>query len=478
MSKVLVMRLTLPNCFNRRPPYPLLICALFFLLLYLSGCVVGPDYEPPEIETPSAYINETGVDASPPMYGWRDLFGSPELNELLDIAEANNHDLKAAWQAVLVSRAILGRSRSDNIPDLDAGIGGNYFKNSNALSSSGVGSSGERYDADITARWEIDLFGSIRRSIQAAEANLDAQEALYQDLMFTLQADVALHYFQINSLQAEIELLERSRDTRRQSLELIEERFNTGTISELRVAQTTSLAANAESRLYATLRRQNSLIYSLATLLGETPATFDYQPKALETEPPLVPAGLPGELLTRRPDIRRAERLLAAANEQVGVAVASYFPSINLSGTLGRAANDWDELFDSNARYKNFRPTASVPIFLGGRLRAEEDRARAQYEQRLQQYKQTVIEAVTEVEDILQSLNLLNAQIEAIALSVESSNVARRISILQYERGLSDFITALDAERTALNAEQQLVQLKRSQFLDTIDLVRALGGAW
>ena len=236
---------------------------------------------------------------------------------------------------------------------MDAGFSGETFERSDALSGTGRGDAGDRFDADGRASWELDLFGQVRRSVEAARANYEAEEVLYSDLMFTLQADVALHYFQINSLQSEIELLERSQETRAESLKLIEQRRRAGTVSELAVAQTASLLATAEARLFAAERIQNSLLYSLAALLGETPATFSYQPEALESAPPAIPAGLPGELLARRPDIRRSERLLAETNALVGVAKAGYFPRITLSGTLGFAVRDWDDMFESISRFES-----------------------------------------------------------------------------------------------------------------------------
>lgn len=243
--------------------------------LFSSGCVMGLDYERPEVDTPGAFQN-SDLTTAPPMGGWRNLFQIQELDRLLSQAEENNHTLRAAWQSVLASRATLRRFRSEALPQVDAGLRAEYFNNSEALVFR-QGDSGERYEADLQVNWELDLFGRIRRSVQAADATADAQEALYLDLLFTLQADIAQHYFQINSLQAEIELLERSRQTRQESLELIQQRFRTGTVSELAVAQTTSLLANAESRLFATVRVQTSLIYSLAALLGETPSTFSFE---------------------------------------------------------------------------------------------------------------------------------------------------------------------------------------------------------
>ena len=446
-------------------------------LFLMSACTVGSDYERPDVDTPGQFVNSQQTSPQARV-DWRELFDSAELSQLLNRAEANNRNLKAAWQSVLASQAVLSRFRADQRPQADAGLGVDFFNNSEALSFSGQVRSGERYNADVRVGWELDLFGRIRRSIQAASADAEAQEALYRDLLFTLQADVARHYFEIHSLQAEIDLLERSKQTRQESLDLIQRRFRAGTVSELDVAQTTTLLANAESRLFAAIRIQNSLVYSLAALLGETPSSFSLKPFPLTDLPPSVPEGLPADLLERRPDIRRAERQLAADSERIGVAKASFFPSLTLSGTAGFASRDWDELFNSSAAFDSINPGISIPIFEGGRLRANEALALANYNESLERYQQGVIEAVTEVEDFLQSIQLLESQRQAIERSVTASNQAREISMLQYQRGVSDFITALDAERTALDAEQQFVQVKRAQYIATINLIRALGGVW
>ncbi len=446
--------------------------------MLFHGCMVGPDYQDPQMETPESFINASPVGASMPVDGWRGLFDSPELNTLIERAEVNNLNLQAAWQSVIASRTALRRVRSDILPSLNGGLRADFSESSGALSSTGVGSSSQRFDADLVANWEIDLFGRIRRSINATEASIEAQEALYQDLMFNIQADIAQLYFRINLLEAEVQVLEKSLETRSQSLALVRERFSAGTVSELAVVRTESLLANAQSRLLSVRRVQNSLIYSLALLLGETPSSFNFEPHAYDGSPPKIPSSIPSDLLQRRPDIRFAERALAEANERVGVAKASFFPSITLRGTIGQASRDWDELFDSNAQLESIRPGISIPIFQGGNLRANKEQAIALYERRYILYKQSVISAVTEVEDLLQSVRLIESQEEAILRVVESSRRAREISLFQFERGISDFINALDAERSALDAEQQYVQVKRAYFEDTIDLIRALGGAW
>ncbi len=434
----------------------------------------------PELEAPDQFLNADALSsrAANPAREWISFFESETLRDLLEAAQSRNHDLKAAYHSVQSARAITRQFRSDARPQIDGSLSGNSFSESAAISSDGISDDGERFDAALSASWELDLFGRIRKSIRSAAANASAQEALYREIMFTLQADVAQLYFRVNSLQSEIELLEKSRDTRQESLKLVKERFATGTVSELDVAQSETLLATAESRLFELQRIQNSLSYALAVLVGETPSTFEFSPEPLTQTPPTIPNGLPGELLTRRPDVQQAEYLLAAASEQVGLAKTSFFPQVSLSGTIGYAAFNWDELFKPSSYLESIGAQGSVPFFRGGALRARLAQNQALYEQRLEEFKQVAIEAITEVDDLLQSTRLLRMQSDSLSQAVNAAQRAREISALQYERGLVDFITALDAERTALDIEQQFVQVQRSQFVNTVNLLRALGGSW
>lgn len=449
-------------------------------LVLLSGCATLSSPPVPKLDTPDKFLNSDphSEARSNPTSEWLSFFNSKTLSELLEAAQSRNHNLKAAYQSVQSARAVTRQFRSEGWPQIDGSLRANSFSESAAISPDGVSDDGERFDAALSAGWELDLFGRIRKSIRSAEANTKAQEALYYEIMFTLQADVAQFYFQVNSLQSEIELLEQSRDTRRQSLKLVKERFATGTVSELDVAQSETLLATAEARLFELIRIQNSYIYALGVLVGETPASFAFNPEPLAQSLPHIPVGLPGELLTRRPDVKQAEYLLTAASEQVGIAKTSFFPQISLSGAIGYAAYDWDALFKPSSYLEDLGGQGSLPFFRGGRLRARLAQNRALYEQRLEEYKQVAIEAIAEVDDLLQSTRLLALQSDSLSQAVRAAQKAREISSIQYERGLVDFITALDAERTALDIEQQFVQVQRSQFLNTVNLLRALGGSW
>jgi len=448
------------------------------VLLFLSSCATVPSPPIPELESPEQFLNADSDTRNVSANEWLSFFESEALSELIATAQSRNHNLKAAYYSVQSARAFTRQVRSGQWPQINGDLNAASFSESAAISPDGISDDGERYDARLFAGWELDLFGRIRKSILAAKANAAAQEALYDDIMFTLHADVAQLFFQVNSLQSEIELLEQSKNTRSQSLELVKERFATGTVSELDVAQAQTLLATAEARLYELQRFQNSLVYALAVLVGETPATFVFNPEPLNQSLPKIPAGLPSELLMRRPDVRQAEQLLAAASEQVGIAKTSFFPRISLSGVIGYAGFNWDELFKPSSVFENLAANGSMPLFQGGRLRTMLAQDKAAFEQQLELYKQVAIEAITEVDDLLQSTRLLESQSNSLGQAVEAAQKAREISSIQYERGLVDFITALDAERTALDIEQQYVQVQRTQFTNTVNLLRALGGSW
>ncbi len=463
---------------SRKAPSSCLLAAIAGALL--SGCAATQSPPLPEFESPPSFLNADATgDGEPRIHtAWAQHFDSEGLSELLLSAQSNNHSVSAAFHALQSSRAIVRQSRSELWPEIDGSASARRLSESATLSPNGVSDDIDRYDASLSAAWEIDLFGRIRKSVRADQANAAAQAALYEDIMLAVQADVVQSYFQINSFQSEIEILERSRETRRQSLELVEKRFDAGTVSELDVAQSQTLFAIAEARLFDLQRIQNSLIYGLAVLLGETPATFAFEPQPIEFAYEPTPAGLPSQLLARRPDVRQAEQRLAVASEEVGIAKVDFLPRISLSGAIGYAAYNWDALFKPASAFEELGAQGGASFFQAGGRRARLAQRQATFEQRLDEYKQIAIEAIAEVDDLLQSNRLLDARSKALQDAVGGARRAREISAVQYEKGVVDFIAFLDAERTALDIEQQFAQAQRTQIVNTVNLMRALGGPW
>ena len=322
------------------------------------------------------------------------------------------------------------------------------------------------------------MFGRARNTVRAARADAEAEAALYQDLLLTLQADVAVRYFTAASLQSELEIVHRTVETRRESVELVKERFDAGTVTELDLAQAESLLATAEAETHALQRAQNSNLYALALLVGETPATFRFEPKALQAKAPSVAPGLAANLLSRRPDVRRAEQTLAAASSRVASSRAAFFPSLSLNAVLGQTSTEWGRLFDEQNAFELISGTAALPIFQGGRNRSNVQQAQATYQAAWHQLKQTALEAISEVEDQLQTIRLIRAEREALTRSFDALERARQVAQVQYENGVLDFFAVLDAERSALQTEQDLAQLRGEELISTVTLIRALGGSW
>lgn len=449
----------------------------------LSGCVTKPPPVETDFEAPSRFLNESAGDSAglpepaAAVESWWQVFESERLDRLVRQAEESNQNLLAAFQSVEQARAIVRGVRADYWPQVDASLSGEARDPSASLGGD-FDRSDESYEAGIFVGWEVDLFGRVRYSARAAVADAEAQAELYQDLLLTLQADVATLYFEVALLETELEIVQRSVETRRESADLVGRRFEAGTVTELDVAQAEALLASAEAEAHALRRAQNSRLYALAVLVGETPATFDFQPQPLQAAVPVVTPGIPAGLLARRPDVREAEQSLSAASSRIAVSKASFFPRLSLNAALGQASTDWDSLFDDDNAFSLIGGAAGLPLFQGGRLRADLQRAKANYQAAWHRFKQTALEAIAEVEDQLQSLLLLSAEREALARSFNAYERARQVSLAQYESGVLDFFALLDAERSALQAEQQLAQLRGQELISTVNLIRALGGTW
>ena len=330
----------------------------------------------------------------------------------------------------------------------------------------------------FTLGWEIDLFGRIRHTTDAAGAEAEVARADFDALLLLLEAEAVSTYLSIRALDLEQDVVERSVEIQRSSAQLVQRRFELGAVSELDAARADSLLASSEADLIALRSARARAQYALAVLVGEAATDFQLEDAPLAGAAPEVPAGLPSELLRARPDLRRSERLLAAANARIGIATAAFYPSFSLTGNAGWQATESSDLFDSEARIWAIRPQLYLPLFQGGRNRANLDRARARYEEVLEQYQNTVLVALAEVESALATQRFLETQAEAQQRAVEAALRARDVSLAQYDVGTIDHLGVLDAERTALEAQRTEARLRGERFLNTVQLIRALGGRW
>ncbi|HZG20489.1 MAG TPA: efflux transporter outer membrane subunit [Herbaspirillum sp.] len=474
--------------------------ALLATLLVLAGCSVAPTYERPSVDTPAAFkeaapITQTGENgsqwkAAQPAEDiargeWWKIFGDDQLNALEDRAQQANQDLKAAAARLGQARALTRDARSGYFPQIDAGLGATRQRPSPAsqgLPADANTQPNTLYRAQLGVSYEVDLFGRVASTVDAATADAQRSEALFHSVLLALQADVAQQYFQVRELDAAAELYRGTVDLRQESLRLVQRRFDEGDISEVDVARARAELASAQSEALGIARQRATAEHALAILLGRTPAEFALPPQPLKRLAISVPAGLPSALLERRPDIAAAERAMAAANARVGVAKSAFFPALNLTGGLGYESAQLGDLFNWSSRTFLLGPLVgtalTMPIFDGGRRQAGVDRARASYEEQVATYRGTVLNAFREVEDNLANLRILDDQNRAQDEAVAASSRAARLSHTQYREGAVSYFNVIDADRTVLQLQRASVTLDGERARSTVNLIRALGGGW
>jgi multidrug efflux system outer membrane protein len=330
--------------------------------------------------------------------------------------------------------------------------------------------------------YEIYLWGRVRRSFESARAEASASAATYYNILLTLESDVAQNYFLLRSLDAEIGTVTSTVGLRKEQVQLVRSRFEGGIGNELDVARAETELATTEAEAASLAKRRAELENALAILVGANPAVFKLA--ALETNagwnplPPAIPAGLPGELLERRPDVATAERELASANARIGVAKAAFFPVVRLTGSGGYLSGDIDNLFNWESRVWSIGPSVSLPIFAGGRNRAEYKRSKAAYQEAIAKYRQQILVAFSEVENSLAGVHHLSNQAAAQNRAVASARRAAELATERYRSGLVSYLEVVDASRDALQAERGSAQLTGQRLITSVQLIKALGGGW
>lgn len=451
-------------------------------LIFSAGCTVGPDYAGPDFAAPAGYSglqDQQGAPVAMPASGqWEDAFDDPLLADLIARARSENRELRAAYNRWQRAETLIRREQAESLPQVAAGASYTREKLSQETLQLDGDTKQNVYNVGAAAALEIDLFGRVRRLVEAAAADADAEREALADLQLFIETEVAAIYYRTRAIEAELGYVRESLGTREQSLDVVKRRFEGGAVSELDVAQAESLVASTEADFARLSREQAVLINALAVLTGEPAPSFELEVAPLAGTPPAVPAGIPSELLLRRPDIRQSERQLASANARIGVATASFYPRVTIAGDIGLSALDAAQWFKSSAGFWAISPQVSVPLFEGGRLRANLDESKLAYAQTVDAYEQTVLSAFAEVEDAVDSWRWLREQRAAEERSTNSAIRAQRIASEQYNGGLIDFITALDSERTALESQRRLADVTGAEYVNAVRLVRAIGGSW
>ena len=442
---------------------------------------------------------------------WWKVFRDPALDKIEAQAVSANQDIALAVDRIVEVGAEVRVASADFYPNVDTEPNGVRERTSNTepfqrgelignnpfgslagpasttpasagpliLNTQGLSRTYNVFRFPVDLNWELDLFGRVRRNREAAKATAQAAAADYSNTILSVTANVAATYYDIRALDAELSVLERTIKTRQDALGIAQERLNAGLTSDLDVTRATADLAADQADLYGVQRSRLEMENSLATLVGSPASDFRLARRALtDTRIPNIPPGLPSALLERRPDVASAERQLAAANARVGVAVAAFFPVIRLTGAAGFESADMGDIFDWQSRIWQIAPSISLPLFEGGRNTANLTAAKARYQEQVDSYRKQVLVAFQDVETALGDLHTLSDQSDAQERAVASAVRSLQLSQSQYDKGASNFLDVLDAERTLLTDERTSVQLLGQRLQATVLLIKALGGSW
>jgi multidrug efflux system outer membrane protein len=447
---------------------------------FVSGCMVGSDYERPALDTPADWRIEASDARDLSNSQWWQQFGDPVLPELIDEALEQNKDLLIATARVDEFLGRYGVTRADLFPQVGAEGEAARDRFSEDISPVGPGVSNPDniYQAFLTATWEIDLWGRLRRATEAAQADLLSTEEARQTVIQTLVSSVALGYIDLLNLDRQLHISINTAKTRKESEEIFTKRHEAGVVSNLELSQVTSEYQSARARIpefeRAIAQRENAL----SVLLGRNPGTIQRGGTIADLKLPIAPAGLPSELLNRRPDIRQAEQELIAANALIGVARAAYFPTVSLTGFLGTSSREVSDLFDSNSKAWSYAGNVTVPIFTAGRIKGQVDAAEAVQQQTLVNYQRVIQNAFREVDDSLIDQDRTRETLDAQRLQVLALNDYARLAKLRYDEGYSSYLEVLDADRSLFNVDLVYTQTQADLFNALVNLYKAMGGGW
>jgi len=462
---------------------------LLIVALGLAGCLAGPNYHRPAVQAPETF--RAPEPLPPPQAAsfadlkWWEVFKDADLQELVKTALAQNYDLRDAVARVEAARANLGITRSNQFPSVGAGGGVELTR----LSREGATPLPAAFLPSQNRNWgeaglqllsfEIDLWGRLRRATEAARANLLSADENRKAVVTTLVSDVATQYFTLRELDYELEISTRTLETRRASLQLTRDRQRGGVATLLDLRQAEQLVDTSAQTIPMFHQQIEQTENQISLLLGKNPGSVIRRGEFNEQMfPPEVPAGLPSALLERRPDIREAEENLIAANANIGVAKAAYFPKLSISGMLGGQSTELANLFTASRSVWNFAPQAAQPIFTGGALKSGVRLSEAQRDSMLVQYQKTIQTAFTEVSNALiahQRTRESRVEQEALVVALQDR---KRLAYARYNGGVDTQLNALDADRDLLQAELDLRQTRLNELLSVVQLYKALGGGW
>ncbi len=463
--------------------------SLLGALMLFGGCNVGLRYQRAKVETPPAYKEMEGWKTAQPQDDtlrgkWWEIFNEPQLNTLEEKVNVSNQNIASAAAGFLAARALVKEARAQLFPTVTTNPSITVQRPSASSGGTGTGSKSAStgiftdYTLPFDATWQPDLFGRIRNTVKSAAYGAQASAADLENTRLTVQAEVAADYFQLRGQDALQQLLDSTVIAYQKSLELTKALYDTGIDSEEAVAQ-------AETQLEATQAQDAALgiqraqfEHAIAMLTGQPASTFSLPIEALKSNPPAIPVGVPSQLLERRPDIAAAERLMAQANAQIGIARAAYFPTVTLSAAAGFESTKIANWFIWPSRFFSMGPAAAETLFDAGLRRATVMQYRAQYDETVANYRQAVLTAFQQVEDNLASLRILSVEIQHQDAAVQSAERTLALATDRYKLGLDPYLNVITAQTSLLSNQETAVTLRIQQMTASGGLIDALGGGW
>ena len=458
--------------------------ALAFLVLALAGCAAGPDYRRPEVQISPAYKEAGEWKTAQPRDDldrgkWWGVFGDPQLDALLNQVEISNQNVLVAEARFRGAHALVAASRAAYFPTLDADVSITRSRSpTGVVGGTTAGRIITNRSASLSAAWEADLWGRLRRAVESGEASEQASAADLAAARLSAQAELASSYFQLRILDAQKQLLEDTVAAFQKSLDLTKNRYDAGVAAKVDLVQAETQLKSTRAQAIDTGVQRSQLEHAIAVLIGKAPAEFSIAPAPLAVAMPRVPAGLPSELLERRPDVAAAERRVAAANAQIGVAKAAYFPSLTLSASYGSRSSDASSWFTMPSRFWSIGPALAQSIFDAGLRRAQTAQAIAAYDATVAEYRQAVLAGFQEVEDNLAALRILGEEAEVQEDAVRAARESVLLTTNQYKAGIVSYVNVVTVQTTQLNNERTAVGILGRRLVAAVTLVKALGGGW
>jgi NodT family efflux transporter outer membrane factor (OMF) lipoprotein len=476
-------RTSSPPCRGGVPAQPAGWCALAIVVM-LTGCAVGPDYNRPDAEVAPAYKEAGEWKPAQPRDDldrgkWWQVFGDPRLNALVEQVEISNQNVLAAEARFRRARALVAGSRAAFFPTLDADVSVTRSRSpAGAIGGTTAGRVITNRSASLSAGWEADLWGRLRRAVESSEASAQAGAADLAAARLSAQGELASNYFQLRALDAQKQLLEDNVAAFRRSLDLTKNRYDAGVAAKVDVVQAETQLKSTLAQAIDTGVQRAQLEHAIAILVGTPPASFSIAPATLASAMPQIPPALPSELLERRPDIAAAERRVAVANAEIGVAKAAYFPSFTLAATGGFRSAEASQWFTAPSRFWSIGPAIAQSIFDAGLRRAQTEQAIADYDATVAEYRQAVLSGFQEVEDNLAALRILGEEAKVQDEAVRAARESVTLTTNQYKAGTVSYINVVTVQTTQLNNERAAAGILGRRLVASVGLVKALGGGW